>query len=56
MTIDDIRHALSDRRLKLVSAATGISMTTLREIRSGRRTVTRSDTLALLVDYLKRKP
>lgn len=53
MTLDEIRHALRDRRLDIVSTATGISRQTIHEIRSNPEANPRYETLKSLSDYLE---
>lgn len=53
MTLDEIRHAMRDRRLDILSDATGISRQTLHEIRSNPDANPRYETLKALSDYLE---
>ena len=52
MTLDEIRAALSDRRLTAVSEATGVHRNTLSQIRSGRLKNPSYETIARLSNYL----
>jgi DNA-binding Xre family transcriptional regulator len=53
MTPEDIRTALKDRRLDMVSNATGLHVNTIRKIRDGKSTNSRYDTIAILTKYLE---
>lgn len=55
MTITEIRQALKDRRLNLVSEATGLHVNTIREIRDGKAQDPRHSTVKALSDYLEGK-
>jgi len=51
LTLDKIKHALADRRLDVVSKATGIHRNTLSGIRDGRATNPTYDTIRKLSEY-----
>jgi hypothetical protein len=53
MTVLEIRKALKDRRLNLVSEATGLHVNTIREIRDGLSTDPRNSSVVALSDYLE---
>ena len=53
LTLDKIRHLLSDRRLDMVSKATGIHRNTLSGIRDGRATNPTYDTIRKLSEYFQ---
>jgi len=53
MTIEDIRRALQDRRLGMVSEATGIHYNTLKSIRDGKTTDPKASTARILSQYLQ---
>ena len=54
LSVQQIRDKLSDRRLDVVSKATGLHVNTLHAIRSGKQTNVRSDTLVKLSDYFSK--
>lgn len=54
LTIDKIRALLADRRLDIVSEATGVHRNTLARIRSGENENPHYDTIAKLSAYLGR--
>ena len=51
LTLDKIKHLLADRRLDMVSKATGIHRNTLSGIRDGRATNPTYDTIRKLSEY-----
>ena len=51
LTLDKIKHLLADRRLDIVSKATGIHRNTLSGIRDGRMKNPTYDTLRKLSEY-----
>jgi len=51
LTLDKIKHLLEDRRLDVVSKATGIHRNTLSGIRDGRATNPTYDTIRKLSEY-----
>jgi hypothetical protein len=53
MTPEAIRTALKDRRLDMVSNATGLHVNTIRKIRDGKSTNSRYDTITILTQYLE---
>ena len=53
MTVLEIQKALKDRRLKIVSKATGLHVNTIRKVRDGMTTDPRSTSFILLSDYLE---
>ena len=53
MTVLEIRKALKDRRLNMVSEATGLHVNTIREIRDGVSTDPRNSSVVALADYLE---
>ena len=53
MTVLEIQKALKDRRLKIVSKATGLHVNTIRNVRDGVTTDPRSTSFILLADYLE---
>lgn len=53
LSVADIRKALEDRRLALVSSETGLHYNTLKEIRDGRSTDPRYSTMLTLTKYLE---
>jgi len=53
MTPEAIRSALKDRRLDMVSKATGLHVNTIRQIRDGKSTNSRYETIAILTKYLE---
>jgi hypothetical protein len=55
MTIDEIKTALEDRTLTVVSERTGVHYNTLLRIKMGLTTSPRRDTLAALSAYLRGK-
>ena len=54
LTIQEIKDALSDRKLTVVSDATGINRNTLAAIRDGQNLNPRSETVRKLSEYLGR--
>jgi len=54
LTIDKIRAMLADRRLDIVSEATGVHRNTLARIRSGENENPHYDTIVKLSAYLGR--
>ena len=54
LTLDKIKHLLEDRRLDVVSRATGIHRNTLSGIRDGRATNPTYDTIRKLSEYFTR--
>lgn len=52
-TLEQIKTALTDRRVSLVAEATGIHYNTIRDIRDGRNTNPNYKTLKALSDYLE---
>jgi hypothetical protein len=54
LTLDKIRALLADRRLDIVSEATGVHRNTLASIRAGRTENPSYDTIRKLSDYLTR--
>ncbi len=55
MTLEAIKHALRDRRLSVVSEATGAHYNTLKDIRDGRTTNPKHATVVAVSDYLEGK-
>lgn len=55
MKIEEIRKALKDRRLNIVSLATGLHVNTIREVRDGKAEDPRHSTVQALSDYLEGK-
>lgn len=53
MTVLEIQKALKDRRLKIVSKATGLHVNTIRKVRDGMTNDPRSTSFILLSDYLE---
>ncbi len=53
MTPEEIRSALKDRRLDMVSNATGLHVNTIRKIRDGKSTNSRYETIVILTKYLE---
>ena len=53
LTLDEVRQRLQDRRLAVVSKATGITKPTLWRIRRDPKTNVRYDTLAKLNRYFE---
>lgn len=53
MTLEEIRKSLQDRRLSIVSKATGLHYNTLRNIRDGKSSHVRHSTVEILSKYLK---
>ena len=53
MTVLEIQKALKDRRLKVVSQATGLHVNTIRKVRDGMTTDPRSTSFILLSEYLE---
>ena len=53
MTLEEIRKALKDRRLSIISRATGLHSNTLAKIRDGVTLDPGHNTVLLLGDYLK---
>jgi hypothetical protein len=53
LTLDKIKHLLADRRLDIVSKATGIHRNTLGGIRDGRATNPTYDTIRKLSEYFQ---
>lgn len=53
MTVNQIRRALADRRLSVVSKATGIHYNTLRDIRDGITSDPRHGTVLVISKYLE---
>lgn len=53
MTINELREALYDRRLPIISERTGVSTSTLRNIREGRNTNPTNATMVVLTQYFK---
>jgi DNA-binding Xre family transcriptional regulator len=52
LTLDDIKRLLADRRLDIVSSATGVHRNTLAAIRDGKNDNPTLRTLQSLSDYL----
>lgn len=52
LTIEEIRERLQDRRINYVVRATGLSRITVHNIRTGRQTRPRYETLLALSQYL----
>ena len=52
MTLNDIRLALQDRRIGLVSKATGLHVNTIRDLRDNENANPSYRVLAALSDYL----
>jgi len=53
MTVLEIQKALKDRRLKVVSRATGLHVNTIRKVRDGMTKDPRSTSFILLSEYLE---
>ena len=53
MTVLEIQKALKDRRLKVISQATGLHVNTIRKVRDGMTNDPRSTSFILLSDYLE---
>ena len=53
MTLDEIRKALADRRIDKVMVATGLSRTTIAEIRDGKNLNPTLETVEKLVRYFR---
>lgn len=53
MTVEQVKEALADRRIPLVSEATGLHYNTIKNIRDGITTDPGSSTLKKLSDYLE---
>jgi hypothetical protein len=53
LTLEQIRHALQDRRIDIVSEATGLNYGTVRKIREGTNTNPGWKTLQALSNYLE---
>lgn len=53
MTYEEIKEALQDRVLKVVSERTGLSEGTINRIRSGKTKKPHNSVLRVLEDYLK---
>ena len=54
MTLNNIRIALQDRRIGLVSQATGLHVNTIRDLRDGENANPSYRVLAALSDYLEK--
>ncbi len=54
LSLDQIVLLLKDRRLSVVSEATGLSVKTIAAIRNGKETNPKYGTIALLSGYLNR--
>lgn len=55
MNTEQIKLALKDRRLGMVSKATGLHVNTLRKIRDGKSTDLKHTTVVALSEYLEGK-
>jgi len=55
LTLDKIREALQDRRLIVVAEATGLSVATIANIRSGRQDNPTYSVMKALSDYLQER-
>lgn len=53
MTLEQIKNALQDRRIDKVMDSTGLSRTTIAEIRDGKQTNPTWETISKLSEYLK---
>lgn len=52
MTLDQVQEALKDRRIKMVSEATGLHPNTLAKLRDGRNTNPTYEVMVKLSEYL----
>ena len=53
LTLDQLREALQDRRVKIVSEATGLHPNTVAAIRDGRNTNPTYEVMVKLSEYLE---
>lgn len=55
LTVEQIKDALADRKLTVVSKATGVNRNTLSQVRNGTQTNMQTDTVKRLSDYIEGK-